>query len=199
VNFAGVTRPPPPLLPRSNPTTTSPSSPVGERCPAGTRFGRLRIMSCTRLWPDKCAIKIAAPGLSHPIVRRSIGANRPTSKRSTSLAVADAKHGGVPCRVKLVSTGCSVARRATRSACGRLRKRGVDRKTAIREGHYHTFGPAFSSGSRSTRRPPSGRTDRCARKAVAGAVDGEIGSMAIPQTENSRGAVEAEGGPRGGA
>src|SRR5215213_4220280 len=39
----------------------------GERCPARTRFGRLRIISCT--WPfgqSQCAIKIAAFGLFAP-------------------------------------------------------------------------------------------------------------------------------------
>src|SRR3954454_5780837 len=58
----------------------------GERCPARTRFGRLRIMSCTRPpGQSQCAIKIAAFGLSYPIVRRLT----PTSKRSTIPAAAE--------------------------------------------------------------------------------------------------------------
>lgn len=41
---------------------------------------------------NQCAIKIAASGLSHPIVRR----RTPTSKRSTSPAAAHTYRKGVP-------------------------------------------------------------------------------------------------------
>src|SRR3954471_492034 len=85
----------------------------GERCPVGTRFGRLRIISCTRpSGQSQCAIKIAAFGLSYPIMRRR-----------TDLEEKHDSRGGR-----------TIVNR--HSSFREIPERGIDPETAIREGDY---------------------------------------------------------------